>query len=81
MPSLRKLSPQLLGERLALVVQLALLGFVAGLVGVERVGVGLVGVGRAVAEHDHVAAAAQRVGEIGIGKRLRARQRGGEGEG
>jgi hypothetical protein len=59
----------------------ALPGFVAGLVGVERVGVGLVRVGRAVAEHDHVAPAAQCVYEIGIGEHLRARQWGGEGEG
>src|SRR5262245_32204828 len=53
-------------ERAALVVELALLGDV---VEIERVGVGLIAVRRAVAEDNHVAALAHGIDPFGLRQR------------
>lgn len=58
----------------ALVVQVPLPGLVAGLLDVERVGVSLVAMGRAVAHDDHVASAAQGLGELRAGQGLCVRR-------
>ena len=60
-------------ERAALVVELALLGDIGE---IERIGVGLILMGRAVPEHDDVPAAAQRLHRLHhAGIDLRSRRR------